>query len=170
MCVAQTDLVVPLDDAKEWAERVEGTLINPSTLLATDYLNHFNEVQMLLEMVPDMPEMLEDCKAWQPKSYPQHFLDCSLSYGALAAEAYEHVPHPFRAPFEDTIARMDQIILTTVADLESALSNGEPAEAMRERVTSTMTLLQALNQLASDIIHGASSALDQANIDKILAA
>src|SRR5713226_3249565 len=38
--------------------------INPRTGLATDYLNHFNEAIMLLEMVPDMPECAEDFLTW----------------------------------------------------------------------------------------------------------
>ena len=46
-----------------WAERLQGTNINTSKLLATDYLNHFNEVIMLIEMVPDMPDIIEDVLA-----------------------------------------------------------------------------------------------------------
>ena len=49
-------------DFTEWQQKVEGTNISSTTLLATDYLNHFNEIVMLLEMVPDMPDMIEDCK------------------------------------------------------------------------------------------------------------
>jgi hypothetical protein len=49
--------------------------INPVSLLATDYLNHFNEAVMLLELIPDMPDMLEDAKRWAPKPYKQHFRD-----------------------------------------------------------------------------------------------
>ena len=45
-------------------QRVKGSNIDETTLLATDYLNHFNEIVMLLEMVPDMPEMLEEVKAF----------------------------------------------------------------------------------------------------------
>ena len=43
-----------------WQQRVAGTVINPSTLLATDYLNHFNEVIMTVDMVPDMPELFDE--------------------------------------------------------------------------------------------------------------
>ena len=47
--------------------------INPRTGLATDYLNHFNEAIMLLEMIPDMPECAEDFLTWTPLSYAEHF-------------------------------------------------------------------------------------------------
>jgi len=36
--------------------RVAGKNINEKTLLATDYLNHFNEIIMLIELVPDLVE------------------------------------------------------------------------------------------------------------------
>lgn len=49
-------------------EKAAGSNLDPKTLLATDYLNHFNEIVMLLEMIPDMPDILEDAKEWQPKS------------------------------------------------------------------------------------------------------
>ena len=46
-----------------------GPKINPATGLSTDYLNHFTEAVMVLEMVGGMPECLDDLRAWQPKSY-----------------------------------------------------------------------------------------------------
>jgi hypothetical protein len=56
----------PTDEAR--AERLRAANINPRTGLATDYLNHFNEAIMLLEMIPDMPECAEDFLGWQPLS------------------------------------------------------------------------------------------------------
>ncbi len=47
-------------DAAARAALLRAANINPRTGLATDYLNHFNEAIMLLEMVPDMPECAED--------------------------------------------------------------------------------------------------------------
>ncbi len=90
-------------DFAAWQKKVEGTNISSTTLLATDYLNHFNEIVMLLEMVPDMPDMIEDCKEWAPKSYQDHFRDSAFSDKELAIEAYDHVPARFRRPSEETI-------------------------------------------------------------------
>ena len=42
--------------------------INPATGLATDYLNHFNEAIMLLEMLSAMPDCAEDFLVWEPMS------------------------------------------------------------------------------------------------------
>src|SRR5262249_33673402 len=57
-----------LDDEVRIA-RLRAANINPRTGLATDYLNHFNEAIMLLEMIPDMPECAEDFLSWRPLSY-----------------------------------------------------------------------------------------------------
>ena len=52
--------------------------INPATGLSTDYLNHFTEALMVLEMVRDMPECIDDLRAWQPKTYTEHFAGSRL--------------------------------------------------------------------------------------------
>ena len=68
----------------EMSRRAEGTNVNPQTLLATDYLNHFNEIVMLLEMLPDLPDCLEDVQAWRPKSYAEHFTASAVADRELA--------------------------------------------------------------------------------------
>ena len=40
--------------------RLADANINPATGLATDYLNHFNEAIMLLEMLSSCPECRDD--------------------------------------------------------------------------------------------------------------
>ena len=74
-------------DMAVWAERLQGTNINTSTLLAIDYLNHFNEVIMLIEMVPDMPDIIEDVLAWQARTYVKHSADSGFQDQDLAIEA-----------------------------------------------------------------------------------
>ena len=95
-------------------EKVKGSNIDETTLLATDYLNHFNEIVMLLEMIPDMPEILEDVKAWQPKSYMDHFKSSTIAEKDLAIEAYDFVPAVYREPFEQTIEQINNSIASTV--------------------------------------------------------
>ncbi len=85
--------------------------INPSTLLATDYLNHYNEVIMLFEMLPDMPDCLEDVETWEPKSYIEHFQNSNFQGKALAVAAYRHTAVSVRAHFESICAGLDERIL-----------------------------------------------------------
>src|ERR1700754_1882371 len=71
------------------AAELNAANINPRTGLATDYLNHFNEPIMLLEMIPDMPECAEDFLAWCPLSYCEHFMASTSMARDRAISAYE---------------------------------------------------------------------------------
>lgn len=147
--------------------RVAGTNISSESLLATDYLNHFNEIVMLMEMVPDMPEILEDCKAWAPRSYCDHFRCSSVADKDLAIEAYEFVPTKFRKPFEETVEQINGLIMQSLAALESALSSDEN-EQLRMKAVACSRATQALLETASAIIHGASITMQQDQIDSLL--
>jgi len=166
--------VVPNADAwemsfvpPEWRARVSGSLINPDTLLATDYLNHFNEVIMLIGMVADMPEILVDAQAWVPKSYPTHFRGSGLDYGELAAEAYDHVPPAFKTPFEVTVQQLNSAIAITLKRLAQTAEAGDIAE-MKRIGDSAVHVLTTLIGVASGIIAGGKSTLVQEEIDSLL--
>ena len=157
----------PKDDFAAFQEKVKGTNISETTLLATDYLNHFNEIVMTLEMVPMMPELLDEAKAWQPKSYQQHFADSTFSDKDLAVEAYNHVPDQFRKPFETTISQMDQLVAATIERLEKEMADGD-MERSQETATSNSKMIQRLIDVASGIIHGSEVTMDQGEIDSFL--
>ena len=70
-------------------ERLAEANINPATGLATDYLNHFNEAIMLLEMLPSCPDCVEDFLAWRPMSYREHFAGSHFKGRDLAIAAYD---------------------------------------------------------------------------------
>jgi hypothetical protein len=93
------------DDDSTRAAQLRAANINPRTGLATDYLNHFNEAIMLLEMVPDMPECAEDFLGWHPLSYAEHFTASHFKGRDLAISAYNSAVHR-RAEF-DNIQRHD---------------------------------------------------------------
>lgn len=152
---------------RAWQARVAGTNINPQTLLATDYLNHFNEIVMLLDMVADMPDLLEECKAWAPKGYQEHFRDSAFSDRDLAVEAYDHVPERYRRPFEDTIAQMNALVAQSVERLEEAVETGNH-EMVRMRAHTASRAVQRLMDVASAIIHGSDRAMAQGEIDALL--
>ncbi|RMB08854.1 hypothetical protein BXY39_1500 [Eilatimonas milleporae] len=135
--------------------RLEAANINPTSFLATDYLNHFNEIVMLLEMVPDMPEMIEETYEWAPKPYSQHFLDSGFQAKELAVEAYEKAPAPIRSTFESVCGKLDGLVTGTIESLKkvNAAERGlsEPARLfIGKRIEEIQGLLMKLNQ----VIHG----------------
>jgi hypothetical protein len=150
-----------------------GTTVNEKTLLATDYLNHFNELIMLLEMVPDMPDCLDDVKAWRPKTYAEHFEQSAFAYKALAVLAYDNAPADYRTPFDKTVARMNTLIKGGVATVESAVKRNNATE-LRFAVDTLAKALHNLVGAAGNIINGHVEAAQskppvntQADIDKL---
>ncbi|MBI5165220.1 MAG: hypothetical protein HY985_15120 [Magnetospirillum sp.] len=153
---------------EDYRAKVAGTNISGQTLLATDYLNHFNEIVMLLDMLPDMPDMIEECKLWQPKSYKEHFADSTFSDRQLAIEAYDRVPSRFRRPFEETIGQLTALIVGGVERLDADIAAGAESAALGETCRALSRAAQALMDCASAIIHGSERAMVQVEIDRLL--
>ena len=136
-----------------WADRLQGTNINPVTLLATDYLNHFNEVIMLVEMVADMPDMIEEVLAWEPKSYSQHFADSGFKDKDLAIEAYEAAPEDLKAQFDALVACLNGNIFKTQQRLK-AVGDDAPDEAFGEEIRVSVDKFHRLVEMISSVVNG----------------
>ncbi len=148
------------------ARLVKGKNINPETLLATDYLNHFNEIVMLIDMVPMMPEFIGDAKAWAPKSYEQHFQDSVFADKALAILAYQNAPPQFREPFDDTVAAMNLLVAEGLTAIEASIETGEPGR-IELAVSEVSRKLQSRIDRCSAIINGKTAKLDQSAVDEL---
>jgi hypothetical protein len=120
--------------------------INPSSFLATDYLNHFNEVVMLMEMVPDMPDMIADVMAWEPRGYTEHFEQSVFADRALAIEAYQAAPRCTKARFDAVIADLDKQII----DIQIMLSGVDMAAPMDPALADRL-MLTIVNDLRPSI-------------------
>lgn len=130
-----------------------GANINPDTLLATDYLNHFNEVGMLLEMLPEMPDCIQELEDWQPRSYVDHFTWSGLRYADLAVEAYNAAQPTLRNAFEDVIGRLNQLVLEAIPQARHAIDSEDPGEIYIS-TTNTAKSIRALIDEAGGIING----------------
>jgi hypothetical protein len=156
----------PADIYEYFSEQAKGTNINSRTLLATDYLNHFNEIIMIIDMISDMMECLGEVTAWRPISYVDHFQDSGFSYSDLAIAAYAHVPSNYKQAFESTIAELNQKILEVVEKLARAAGSGDNAAI--ERIAQFTPELRALLEKAGGIINGGATGTDQHDIDDML--
>jgi hypothetical protein len=150
----------------EYRSRVAGTTIDGATLLSTDYFNTFNEVIMLLGMLPEMPEMIEEIDAWRFRTYEEHFGDSHLPFAALAIEAYAHVPPAIRDRFEQTIAQMRDTVDEARGILGPLAGQGEFDRFKLSAIDYSMRL-QALVDTGSAIMHGADQISDQSAIDAL---
>ena len=146
------------DEAR--AARLRAANINPRTGLATDYLNHFNEAIMLLEMIPDLPECAEEFLAWQPLSYREHFMASHFKTRELAIEAYESADSAIRTEFDDITTTMTSI-LTAVSTAMREVNQDKTRATLAEQATGWVKPLAAL---AGGIINGGA----EADVDYIM--
>ena len=96
------------------ARRAEA-LVNPASGLANDYLNLFNEIVMLIEQLPAVPELFEDIQRWRPTSYRDYFIASILPGRGSALEAYDRIEPRFRRDFESVVEELDRRATGAVA-------------------------------------------------------
>jgi len=102
------------------AAELRAANINPRTGLATDYLNHFNEAIMLLEMIPYVPECADDFLEWHPLTYSEHFTASNFKARDLAIAAYESADAKIRAEFDNITSAMTSILTAVSAAMREA--------------------------------------------------
>jgi hypothetical protein len=158
--------VRPIDPA-----RLAAANINPRTGLATDYLNHFNEAIMLLELVPTMPDCLEDLMQWRVMSYREHFLATHQKHRDLVLAAYETAEPHARFLLDECTDMMDAILTAARDALHLHLSHAVAGALSLEAAAQ----LRPLVARAGAVINGLAPAGDaaapgapQAAIDALL--
>ena len=109
---AQGEVVVESGDLEARA----ACLVNPASGIANDYLNHFNEVLLLIENLPVMlPEMVDEILGWTPISYREYFQKSRLPGSAKALGIYDSLDADFRAYFEAQISGLNALALESIA-------------------------------------------------------
>ena len=142
----------------EWADgsalRPVDANINPATGLATDYLNHFIEAIMLLEMLPNCPECIGDFLDWRPLSYREHFAFSRLKSRALVVAAYDAADPTWRDCLDTLAGTMTAVLEATRA----AMSAGMPSQATAALAERAAASLKPLVARAGAVINGEDTA------------
>ena len=86
---------VPADVAERAA-----ALVNPASGLANDYLNIFNEIVMMIDLLPEMPDLADDIGAWTPVTYRAYSAHSTLAGRERALHVYDGLDPHFRRTFE----------------------------------------------------------------------
>lgn len=116
--------------------------INPATGLATDYLNHFNEAIMLLEMLPACPDCRADFLDWRAKSYREHFADSHSQSRDIAIAAYETADLDARESLDALAGTMTAVLEAARAAMRADLPP-EVASALAHRTSASLKPLVA---------------------------
>jgi hypothetical protein len=125
--VSREDIVAAFRSAMigHFRSHVPGTNINEATLIASDYLNHFHELVMLLEAIGAEPkEFADDLLTWRPLTYEEHFSESGFRDKNLAIAAYRRAPPRIRARFDEAVARLHGEALTIVGDVAAEFGKG----------------------------------------------
>jgi hypothetical protein len=160
LAVSPTPLPTGLDQDEARAAALVAANINPRTGLATDYLNHFNEAIMLLEMIPDMPECAEDFLTWCPLSYCEHFMASNFKAKDLAISAYESADPDIRAEFEQITDTMTDILTAVGTGMREANQDTTRGRLAEQAIGWLKPLVSA----AGGVINGGSVA----DVDSIM--
>lgn len=130
-------------------ERLAAANISPVTGLSTDYLNHFGEAIMLLDLAGQAPEYQRELRRWRPQTYREYFSASQLAHRRLSIAAYEQADELARQRFDALCLAMNVLILAAhpVAAGSSAQAGTRPAaDVVRE--------LKSLFARASAAVHG----------------
>jgi hypothetical protein len=157
----------PTESARTAALRAAN--INPKNGLATDYLNHFNEAIMLLEMIPAMPECAGDFLSWQPLTYAEHFVASNFKGRDLAVAAYNEARDDVRVPFDEICDTMTSILMA----IRDAVETSNQDVTKMRLAENAVGWLKPLVAKAGGIINGisgseADDAQPQSDVDLIM--
>jgi hypothetical protein len=95
-------------------------LTSPNSGLASDYLNHFNEVLLAIENLPLLlPDMIDELTAWRPIGYQAYFQQSNLPGSADALAMYDSLDDDFRREVEAMIKLLDAIIVESISIIMS---------------------------------------------------
>jgi hypothetical protein len=143
--------------------------INLATGLSTDYLNHFTEAVMVLEIAALMPDCLDYLRAWRPKTYSEHFSSSRFSDRDAVIAAY-HAANPAVRDALDSASETLNTVLVDARDVVLKHIASPDAEVLAQRA---VAWLKPLIARTAAVINGTSTrAADnsrtQAAVDALL--
>lgn len=138
------------DGTRTDAARLAAANINPKTGLASDYLNHFNEAIMLLDLLPRMPECIVELIGWEPLDYREHFAESHFKDKELAIAAYETADPIARVRLDELADTMNALLVATCEAFQKRAS----LEAATTLAAETAARLKPLVARAGAVING----------------
>ncbi len=161
-------LLDPAPPADPWsADVLTAANINPQTLLATDYLNVFNEALMLIQLAPDAPDMIDELAEWRPIDYPGHFARSGFAQRDLVIAAYHAADPVVRTSFDAAAEELAGIVRAGIDDLMAAR---EDAMMLADSAATWSAAIEAGVAHLDALIHGrADGGHAQDEIDALFA-
>lgn len=142
--------------------------IDSVTGLATDFLNQFNEVSMLLDMVVDDPLLIEDLEAWQARDYVAHFMASGFADRHLVLEAYRLSPPLTRQRFDALCGELGDVLAQGLAFLSNCRAAGAESAIASAAAALGAEVRRQLDRLDA-LIHAGRHRPAQLDVDRMFA-
>jgi hypothetical protein len=140
--------------------------------LSNDYLNHYSEALMLIEMAAVDPELGLELGAWRPLGYRAYFEASPLRRAPEALAAYEALTNAQRAAFEGLTQAMDGLAATAIAGLQPPCGPAEAALIAEATLPPFQRLVARaasfLNSGGENVGHASEVEEAQAVIDRLI--
>lgn len=141
------------------------TRISPETGLSTDFLNQYNELTMVLQVVGDCPDELDWVADWRPRSYAEHFERSGFADVDLLLAGYALTPACLRRRFDDAVAQLNRDIAVALGPLLAIApaqrgALGPAADALANEINLSVMQL-------SGLMNGPASTSQQDAIDAL---
>ncbi len=94
-------------------------LVNPKSGIANDYLNVLNEISMLVENYPAMPEFYDSIVEWKSTGYTEYFQKSNLPGRDAALKSWEVTRSELREAFEKLIFEMETLAVKAKTKITS---------------------------------------------------
>ena len=151
MALAQYNDLENYTNNQEIAQALSAINVNLSTGFATNYLNHYVEILLLLEILPSMPECLEDIGLWKPMSYAEHVRQSGLPQWELVLEAFEHSDSKRKDSLRDVTNEVDTEVLRYIDQAQKAVVLGDNEQTAAIALEAKDVLTPMLERISSVI-------------------
>ncbi|WP_349371380.1 hypothetical protein [Salinarimonas sp.] len=135
--------------------------------LSNDYLNHFSEVLMLIELAAGDPDAAADLADWRPIDYPAYFAASQLRRAPAARAAYDALAAERRVAFEALVAAMDRLATTAIRALRPPCG---PQEAATVAEVTGPALRRLIAQASAFLNSGGVELPEEADVEAAQAA
>jgi hypothetical protein len=136
--------------------------INPKTGLSTDYLNHFNEMVMMIELYPSSPDIRDDILAWRTLNYKAHFEDSGFRAKALALKGYDLARPAVKKHLDVIVAEIDTVLLVAQDAIKAEKNHGDANMAVAEAAEAVEMLIARASALINGLSHPEDVSADDA--------
>ena len=139
-------------------------LVNPASGIANDFLNHFNEILLLVENLPVLlPEMVDELMQWRPTTYRTYLERSPLPGTAAALAAYEGIDVDLRDHFDALVERLNAQALEITTEIASHRdpSGSIDAESIAEFCAKASLELRGALEVAANLVNSGRTAVSE---------